>query len=130
MGKRSIQHLLTIILIGSDPNDNKDDIKKEILKRVNEKEHRVKDDNIVIQMRGLIFPEHMNYHRQTMAMTVMVHRMRYSEVTDALLGIVGKEVTKHEFPVTYDMQMEDIRVKRIIKRRDTQMHICLKCNTT
>ena len=35
--KKSIQHLLSIILIRTDPNDNKDDIKKLILKRVNEK---------------------------------------------------------------------------------------------
>ena len=45
-------------------------------------------------------------------MTVMVHRMRYSEVTNDLLGIGGKEVTKDEYPVTYDIQMEDIRVNK------------------
>ena len=28
LGKRTIQHLLAIVLIGPDPNDNKEDIKK------------------------------------------------------------------------------------------------------
>ena len=45
-------------------------------------------------------------------MTVMVNRMRHSEVTNALLGIGGKEVTKDDCPVRYDIQMEDIRVNK------------------
>ena len=51
-------------------------------------------------------------HMRTMAMTVMVHRMRYSEVIDAILEIGGREVTKGEFPVMNDIQMEVTRVNR------------------
>ena len=54
----------------------------------------------------------MRNHKRTIAMTVMVHRMRYSKVTDILLEIGGREVTKDEFPVMYDIQMEDIRVNK------------------
>ena len=45
-------------------------------------------------------------------MTVMVHRMWYSKVTKTLLEIRSKVVTKYEFPVMYDIQMEDIRVNK------------------
>ena len=73
--KKSIQHLQAVALIGADPNDNRDEIKKEILKMVNEKELRVKEESIEIQLKGLRFPDQMKDHRQTMAMMVMVHRM-------------------------------------------------------
>ena len=112
LGKKSIQHLPAIVQIGADQNDNKDDVKKEILKRVNEKEQRVKEEIIEIQLRGLRFPAQMNDHRWKMSMTVMVHRMRYSEVTNALFRIGGKEATKNEFTVMYDIQIEDIRVNK------------------
>ena len=101
-----------VVLIGADLSDNRDEIKNEILKRVNEKELRVKEESIEIQLRGLRFLAQIKYHRQTMAMTVMVHRMWYSEVTKALLESGRKEVTKHEFPVTYDIKMEEIRVNK------------------
>ena len=73
--KKSIQHLPKIVLIRADPNNNRDEIKKEIIKRVNEKELRVKEESIEIQLKGLRFPDQMKDHRQTMAMMVMVHRM-------------------------------------------------------
>ena len=99
-----------MVLIGTDTNVNRDEIKKEILKRVNDKELRVKEERIEIQLRGLRFSAQMKDHRRTMAMTVMVHRMLYSKVTKTLLEIRSKVVTKYEFPVMYDIQMEDIRV--------------------
>ena len=40
LGRRNVQHLPTMALIGEDPNNNREDIKKELLKRVNEKGHK------------------------------------------------------------------------------------------
>ena len=40
--KESIQHLPAVVLIVANPNDSRDEIKKVILKMVNEKERKVK----------------------------------------------------------------------------------------
>ena len=56
LDKKSIQHLPAVVLIGADPNDDRDEIKKEILKRVNQKEQKVKEGSIEVQLRGLRFP--------------------------------------------------------------------------
>ena len=110
MGKKSIQYLPEVVLIGADPNDDREDIKREILKRVNEKKQRVRKESIEIQLRGFRFPAQMNDPRQKMAMMVMVHRFWYVEVTKELLECGKIEVSKHDFPVTYDVKMEDIRL--------------------
>ena len=85
LGKRSIQYLPAVVLIGADPNDDREVIKREILKKVNEKKQRVRKDSIQIQLRGFIFPAQMKDPRWTMAMMVMVHRLSYVEITKAIL---------------------------------------------
>ena len=51
LNKRFIQYLPAVMLIGVDPNDEQEDIKREILKRVNKTGQRVKKDSIQIQLR-------------------------------------------------------------------------------
>ena len=110
LGKRIIPYLPAVVLIGPDPNDDREDIKREILKRVNETRQRVRKDSIQIQLRGFRFPAQMKDPRRTMAMMVMVHRQSYIDVTKAILECGKKEGSKYEFPVTYDVKMEDIRL--------------------
>ena len=43
-----------------------------------------------------------------MAMMVMVHRQLYIDVTKAILKCGKKEGSKYDFPVTYDVKVEDI----------------------
>ena len=43
-------------------------------------------------------------------MMVMVHRLGYNEMVDTLLVLGKAEVQKEEYPVTYNVQFEDIRV--------------------
>ena len=43
-------------------------------------------------------------------MIVMVHRLGYNEMVETLLGLGKTAVQKEEYPVTYDVQCEDIRV--------------------
>ena len=57
--KRFIPYLLAVMLIGADPNDDREDIKSELLKRVNETGQKVKKDTFQIQLRGFRFPVQM-----------------------------------------------------------------------
>ena len=59
LGRRNVQHLPAIVFIGADQNDKREDINRELLKRINEKGHRVKENNFEIQFRGIRFPEQM-----------------------------------------------------------------------
>ena len=97
-----------MVLIGADPNDDREDIKREILKRVNETRQRVRKDSIQIQLRGFRFLSQMKDPQWTMAMMVMVHMQLYVDVTKAILESGKKEGSKYDFPVTYDFKMEDI----------------------
>ena len=63
--KKNIQYHPAIILIGADPNDNKAGIKREFLRRINTEGHKVKDDRIEVQLKGLIFPAVLGNKRQT-----------------------------------------------------------------
>ena len=68
------------------------------------------EDKIEIQLKGFRFPAQIGDQIRTVAMTVLVHIMGYNEINDALLGSGGMEVSREEYPVTYNIQMEDIRV--------------------
>ena len=108
LNKRFISYLPAVMLIGADPNDDWEDIKREILKRVNEKGKRVRKDSIQIQLQGFRFPVQMKDPQRTMTMMVMVHRQSHIDVTKAILECGKKEGSKYDFPVTYDVKMEDI----------------------
>ena len=54
--KRNTQFQPALVVIGADPNDDKVEIKKELIKRVNEKDHRVWTEKIEIQLKGFQFP--------------------------------------------------------------------------
>ena len=72
----------------------------------------MKEYNVEIQFRGIRFPAQLRDKRRTVAMAVTVHRMRYNKVTDAIIGIGERKVAKDEYPVTYDIHMEDVRLNR------------------
>ena len=110
--KRFIPYLSAVMLIGADPNDDREDIKKELLKKVNKTGHKVKKDSFQIQLRGFRSPVQMKDPRRTMAMMVLVNRQSYADVTKALLECDKKERSKKEYPVTYDVKMEDIRLRK------------------
>ena len=57
MDKRNTQFQPALVLIGADPNDDRMEIKNELLKRVNVKEHRVQTEKIEIQLKGFNSPE-------------------------------------------------------------------------
>ena len=71
---------------------------------------RVKEESIEVQLKGLRFPDALKDSRRTVVMMVMVHRLGYNNMVDTLLGLERTVVQKEEYPVTYDVQCEDIRV--------------------
>ena len=95
--KRSIEYLPAIVLVGADPSNNRREIKKELLKRVNKEDNKVKEESIEVQLKGLRFPDALKDSRRTVAMTVMVHRLGYNETVETLLGLGKTEVQKEEY---------------------------------
>ena len=75
------------MLIGTDPNDDREEIKQELLKRVNAECHKVKSDKIEVQLKGFKFPSVFKDGRITIGMTVMVHKIGYDQTVDAILGL-------------------------------------------
>ena len=43
-------------------------------------------------------------------MMVMVSKVRYDQTVEALLDMQREEVRNEEFPTTYDIELEDIRI--------------------
>ena len=110
VNKKSIEYLPAIILVGADPSDDRKEIKKELLQRVNKERIRIKEENIEVHLKGLRFPDALKDSRRTVAMMFMVHRLGYNDMVDTLLGLERTVVQKEEYPTTYDVQCEDIRV--------------------
>ena len=71
---------------------------------------RIKEESIEVQLKGLRFLDALKDSRRTVAMMVMVHRLVYNDTVDTLIGVVRTEVQKEEYPTTYDVHCEDIRV--------------------
>jgi len=108
--KKSTQYQPALVLIGADPNDDRKAIKKELLKRVNAEGHKVQSGKIEVQVKGFQFPKAFRDERMTIGMVVMVHKHGYDQTITALLNMEKDKVNREEYPVTYDIQMEDIRV--------------------
>ena len=110
VNKKIIKYLPVIVIVGADPSDDRKEIKKELLQRVNKERMRIKEERTEVQLKGLQLPDALKDRRRTVAMMVMVHRLGYNNTVDALLGLERTVVQKEEYPVTYDVQCEDIRV--------------------
>ena len=78
VNKKSIGYLPAIVLVGADPSDDRKELKKELLQRVNKGRMRIKDKSIEVQLKGLRFPDALKDSRRTVAMMVMVHRLGYN----------------------------------------------------
>ena len=96
VNKKSIEYLPAIVLVGADPSDNKKEIKKELLRRVNKEGHKVKEESIEVQIKGLQFTDALKGSRRTVAMMVMLHSLGYNETVETLLGLGKTEVQKEE----------------------------------
>ena len=88
--------------MGADPSDDRKEIKKELLQRVNKERMRIKEESIKVQLKGLRFLDALKDSRRTVAMMVMVHRLGYNDMVETLLGLERTVVQKEEYPVTYD----------------------------
>ena len=71
---------------------------------------RIKEESIEVQLKGLRFPDALKDSRRTVAMMVMAHRLGYNETIETLLEMGRTEVLNEEYPTTYDVHCEDIRV--------------------
>ena len=74
MYKKSTQYQPALVLIGADPNDDRKEIKRELLKRVNAEGHKVHSGKIEVQVKGFQFPKAFRDERRTIGMVVMVHK--------------------------------------------------------
>ena len=110
VNNKSIEYLPAIVLVGADPSDDRKEIKKELLHKVNKKRMRIKEDSIKVQLKGLRFPDALKDSRRTVVMMVMVHRLGYNNTVDTLLSLKRTVVQKEEYTGTYDVHCEDIRV--------------------
>ena len=110
MDKWNIPFQPALAVIGADPNDDRMEIKNEILRRVNAKGHRVRADKIEVQLKGFQFPRVFSDERRTIGMVIMVSKVGYDRTVEALLEMQREEVRKEEFPTTYDIELEDIRI--------------------
>ena len=110
VNKKSIEYLPAIVLVGADPSDDRKELKKEVLQRVNKGRMRIKEESIEVQLKGLRFPDALKDSRRTVAMMIMVHRLGYNETVETLLEMGRTEVQKEEYPTTYDVHCADIRV--------------------
>ena len=71
---------------------------------------QTKEERIEVQLKGLRFSDALKDSRRTVAMMVMVHRLGYNDTVDTLLEIGRPEVQKEEYPTTYDVHCDNIRV--------------------
>ena len=108
MDKRNIPFQPALAVIGANPNDDRMEIKNEILRRVNAKGHRVRAKKIEFHLKGFQFPRVFSDERRTIGMVIMVSKVGYDRTVEALLDIQSEEVRKEEFPTTYDIELKDI----------------------
>ena len=64
-----------------------------------------------MKLKGFHFPTVFMDERIMIVMVVMVQRMGYDQTVEALFEMQQGPVGREEDPVTYDIQMEDIRVE-------------------
>ena len=92
MDKRNTQVQPALVLIGADPNNNRMEIKNELLKKLNATEHKVRTDRIEVQLKGFQFPRVFRDERRTIGMVVMVNKAGYDQTVEALLEMQKEEV--------------------------------------
>ena len=85
MDKRNTQFQPALVLVGADLNNHRAEIKRELLKRVNDEGHKVKMDKIELQLKELHFPRVFRDKRRTIGMVVIVHRTGYYQTVESLL---------------------------------------------
>ena len=83
--KRSTQFQPALVLVGSDQKNDREEIKCELLKRVNAEGHKAKNDKIEVQFKSFQFPKLFRDEIRMIGMVVMVHRTGYDQTVESLL---------------------------------------------